>query len=303
MHLVHRRATLQDILLHESWIIPSYFPDGGHEEEFRDFWKWLTAERLGISTVVENFSPDGEVTPVAFSAYVFVSDEFVASLESGKPWIAGGLCRNRGAILNQTQIAVANAAEGVNICVLHHAYPGHALTELPHIEIQELMPQLLHHYSAGYQLKSYTKEAFGVRYRDWLTSSGMRIHAQTPADTYLIGISRAEAESMVGARVSAMFLTVRPELAFSTATQEMLNLALDGRTDQELAVDLGLSLSAVKKRWNAIYNRVTEVAPAVLGPKRDLMSDTRGGELRRHLLSYLRSHPAEVNFIPSLPRN
>lgn len=298
MHLVHRRATLLDLFHHESWIVPAYFPDRGHEEELHDFWMWLTAQGLAISTIVNQVSTGAEEMAVAFSAYVFVSDEFVENLSKGKPWIAGQLCRNRSFILSRSQIAEANATEGLNICVLHHAYPGRALDELPATEIQELMPQLLHHYAAGYRLKSYTKEAFGTRYRDWLVSSGMRIHATTCTGSFLVGISRKEAELMAGARISTMFVTTTPKLGFSTAAQEMLNLALTGQTDEDLATDLGLSLSAIKKRWNAIYNRVDEVAPGIFGPRRDLMSNTRGGEMRRHLLAYLRANPAEVNFIP-----
>lgn len=300
MHLVHRRATLADVLGHESCIAESYFPGGAHRPEFRDFWKWLAAERRAISVVVENVSATGEVWPVAFSAYTFVSDEFVDHLKQG--FIAGQLCGGRDAILNARQIAAANEAEGVNICVLHHAYPGHSLTELPATEIQEFMPPMLHQYTKGYRLKSYTKEAFGLQYRDWLTASGMRIRTDTNKGSFIIGITRDEVGQLTGARTSAMFLTAKPQFGFSDPIQEMLNLALTGRTDQELASELRLSLSAIKKRWAGIYGRVSEVAPGILGPKRDAMSCSRGGEHRRYLLAYLHAHPEEINFVPGSPR-
>ena len=70
------------------------------------------------------------------------------------------------------------------------------------------------------------------------------------------------------------------------------SLALEGMTDEELSDRLCLSLSAVKKRWAAVYDHVSMKGihaglPACEGK--------RGPERRRLLLEYLRWHPEELN--------
>lgn len=74
----------------------------------------------------------------------------------------------------------------------------------------------------------------------------------------------------------------------------MLLAALRGGTDEELAIDLGISLSAVKKMWLSIYGRASTHVPELL-PNRGSVQEggERGKEKKHRLLSYLRDHPEE----------
>jgi hypothetical protein len=69
-----------------------------------------------------------------------------------------------------------------------------------------------------------------------------------------------------------------------------------GKTCEKLAESLSVSPWTIKKRWHAIYDRVTDV-------DRDLLpssiaygthASSRGSERRRQLLNYLRQHLEEL---------
>ncbi|MEO6003901.1 MAG: hypothetical protein ABIS43_12185 [Opitutus sp.] len=68
---------------------------------------------------------------------------------------------------------------------------------------------------------------------------------------------------------------------------------MQGETDEELAGALGVTTSAVKKRWVAIYERASQALPSWLEVTDG--TATRGSEKRRHLLNHLREHPAELH--------
>lgn len=299
MNLTHRRATLEDLLKHEELISKAYSPDSFRRNELEMFWRVLYRDRLVISILVEEIRPFVENRPVAFSAYVFVNDDFLDCISNGSSWLSGELCKNPESIFDRNQIAKDNLEGGLNICVLHHVYPQHPHGELPKSEIQHLMPQLLLRYTRGYQIKSYTKEAFGPAYRDWLIASGLKVRAETSDDSYIMGITRQESEALVGTLSSSMFVFTPPIFGFSDSMQETLIHALGGQTDEEIAECMNLSVSAIKKRWHTTYERINEKIPGFFGAYREGESAFRGPERRRHLLSYLQNHSEETNFVPS----
>src|SRR2546429_6039975 len=52
-----------------------------------------------------------------------------------------------------------------------------------------------------------------------------------------------------------------PRFGFSASEQRLLLKAFLGGTDEDLADELGVSLSAVKKAWQSIYERVSACDP------------------------------------------
>jgi len=69
-----------------------------------------------------------------------------------------------------------------------------------------------------------------------------------------------------------------------------------GETCEQLAASLDLSTWTVKKRWHAIYDRVSDVDSQLLPPATacGARAASRGSERRRHLLNYLRQHLEEL---------
>jgi hypothetical protein len=97
---------------------------------------------------------------------------------------------------------------------------------------------------------------------------------------------------LIGSWAGALFDYHRPVLGLSQSEQRLLISALTGITDEELAEALGISLSAVKKRWISIHRRVQDAKPELVS--RNIPASGRGKEIRRRLLAYLRDHPEEL---------
>ena len=110
-----------------------------------------------------------------------------------------------------------------------------------------------------------------------------------------IGLTRELAMSRVGSWVGSLFVYQAPQCGFRPSEQRLLLTALRGGTDEELANDLGISLSAVKKMWLSIYERVSAHLPSLL-PNRASTQESveRGREKKQRLLNYLREHPEEL---------
>jgi hypothetical protein len=86
----------------------------------------------------------------------------------------------------------------------------------------------------------------------------------------------------------------KPGLGLSPVQQRLLQAALHGLTDQQLAGELSLKLPAVKKRWVAIFEHVAKVRPDLLASTGMHNEGTRGPQKRQYLLEYVREHPEEL---------
>jgi DNA-binding CsgD family transcriptional regulator len=81
----------------------------------------------------------------------------------------------------------------------------------------------------------------------------------------LAGLTKEEAEAHPGSYLSSFFARNSSRFHFSPSEQRLLQHALTGETCQDLAISLALSLWTVKKRWHAIYDRVTETQNVAAG--------------------------------------
>jgi hypothetical protein len=95
-----------------------------------------------------------------------------------------------------------------------------------------------------------------------------------------------------------------PILGFTPAEQSTLARALLGWIDGEIANDLGVSVETIRKRWRAIFERVSDrellTDPDPTDPP--LIRVSRGPEKRRLVLQYLATHPEELRPY-ALPRD
>jgi DNA-binding NarL/FixJ family response regulator len=82
-----------------------------------------------------------------------------------------------------------------------------------------------------------------------------------------------------------------PRLAFTQGEKDLLEAATDGLDDVGASSELGLTLSAIKKRWGSIFERVAAKMPDLCPSD---SSDTRGIQKRNRILTYVRQHPEEL---------
>jgi DNA-binding CsgD family transcriptional regulator len=120
------------------------------------------------------------------------------------------------------------------------------------------------------------------------------------AEPHFYGITREIALSRAGTWLGSLFIYEPPRLGFRPSEQRLLLTALRGGTDEELAQELGISLSAVKKTWLLIYERASmqlrDYCTNHDGPNG---ATERGKEKKQRLLNYLREHPEELR--PATP--
>jgi hypothetical protein len=211
----------------------------------------------------------------------------------------------RSVALNRREIEAANAAEGLCLVVLLH----HWLDALPEAVKMDIRRQLMVTFLddvRGYRLIEILTEvrtaeipwglAGGFRQRsDYSDSHGER--TDPGLCRCLMGVSREEALSAEGSTVSILFNYTPPRLHFTSSQRRLLAHALQHKTDKEIAVELGVSLSAVKKTWAAIFERVSsyfDTMCAESSVRAQCGRGTRGAQKRHRLLNYLQEHPEEL---------
>src|SRR5712691_7486581 len=67
-----------------------------------------------------------------------------------------------------------------------------------------------------------------------------------------------------GTWIGSFFVYRPPQFGFRPSEQRLLLAASGGRTDEDITETLEISLSAVKKTWRSIYERVTAQSPGLI---------------------------------------
>ena len=273
-------------------------------------WDEALKAHSGESSVVEDADRLLGDRIVAFGLSLFVSDEFVQEAKTCLPPYIGRhiverWSREHSPILTLDEIRRANDGAGLNVLVLHYGWveEGYSLQECA--AIQHMLTQAFIAHHRGYHLKEFLEEVYGEQdlavlrnvgvplrtdYANFLSWDTERVPGREP---YLTGITRQEALQLPGSMALTVFVHTSPRLHLTTNERILLRHALDGHTDEELARVLCVSIATVKKRWEAIYDRVAGVDDELTFPTNPA-AGRRGVEKRRRLLAYLRARPEEL---------
>jgi DNA-binding CsgD family transcriptional regulator len=275
-------------------------------------WTEVLGQQRGESAVIEDEDRPRGARVVGIGLSVFVTDEFVEEARTTLPpyiglqvldrW-AGGRCP----ILRFEDVARANAGEGINVLALHGGWLEEGVSAEEVAQIRHLLLEsfIVHH--RGYQLKTFLQEVygeFGVQFMQtigahvWTDYGWYYAQASAPPDCrpYLMGMTRAEALKQEGTMAFSAFFPSVSRFHFTPREQDVLRHALEGKTDEVIAAQLGIAAVTVKKRWEAIYSRVMAVDRELLTPRAGDVAEAgrRGVEKRRLVLQYLRHHPEEL---------
>ncbi len=87
---------------------------------------------------------------------------------------------------------------------------------------------------------------------------------QLAREPHIVGITREIALEQFGSWISSLFRYQPPRFGFTRREQRLLLSALVGGTDEELSSLLNTSLSAVKKTWRSVYDRVAARLPELI---------------------------------------
>ena len=167
------------------------------------------------------------------------------------------------------------------------------------------------HYSEvrGFRLKELLAQATTAEELEHAMLSGGRLlgsdgqtndNDDTPSHEivrkpHILCVTKELMNKNFGSYISMLFVHQEPKIGFSPSEQRLLERALRGGMDEELARELDISNSAIKKSWRSIYNRVDRSSIDIL-PKAAEDSDypERGKGKKHLLLSYIREHPEEL---------
>ncbi len=124
-------------------------------------------------------------------------------------------------------------------------------------------------------------------YREWCEENDVA-ESDRP---FLLAIDREEALLSENHWFTRAFRYRPPLLGLGLGQRQMLHWACQGLTDKQIAEKLSIGQDALKKRWEATYDRYYECLPGML-PLSD--GGRRGGEKRRVVVTHIRTRQEEI---------
>ena len=314
--LISRGGFVDDVtaccMLHQSLGLP--YPKASWPVLQRMWHVMLSKGAMKLFLVENRARPLGSRI-VSFNAVIFVTDEFCSEARSTlPPYLCLELTRRYLAhelpVLNRDEVARANASDGLNAVMCFEGWAQNEIwpEELP--LIREKHNEAFHLTLRGYHIKEFLAEQIGGEALQWMTDAGAHLRRdysdyfqksgvpkpESSRRPSLVGLTKEEALAHPGRNIAGIFIYTAPRFHFNHSERVLLQHALRGATCETLAASLSLSPWTVKKRWHAIYERVTDIdnellpQPIACGAH----ASSRGAERRRYLLDYLRQHLEEL---------
>lgn len=309
----YRRMKQNDVHECVSFLLghPSFGPQ--YEGDLQSIVKaWTTLQECDAfhANVLEEIIGDG-VRLLGPGVWVVVTDKFAQEMKTPPffwlgPELAKRVASGRSPLLSNDQLRKANATTGINVV----AWPcGPSQMDSSRMEINHLFMGAFVEMVSGYRLKELffqppvAEQAMAVL--QWgaalVSAEGTRTD-MSPGQTdevvknpYVLVMNAELAASRFGSWASGLFVSRFPQIGFSRSEQRVLEEALRGGTDEELAMELEISISAVKKAWRSIYDRVERSKIGILPSGSNEIETTDRGKGKKHrLLVYVREHPEEL---------
>lgn len=262
-------------------------------------WKRLFRDPFSSMSVLESSPTIRGHCLVGFGAAVIVSSSFAnAAIVNPRPDINSRViaCIHSGqpVIATRSEVARANAEEGIDIVVLYGVWRDDILNPAERQEAKTLLASSFTEQYAGYRIRKILCETVDDLGREFLERSIVyKAVAEFPElGRVLYVMTRESVKAVPGSLGNVLFNFREPMLRLRDSDQQMLLAALRGVTDSELATELGLTLSAVKARWRSTYTRIAAVMPGLVSDAGD--NECRGSQKRHIVLAYIRSHPEEL---------
>ena len=284
---------------------------GSAVNQLESIWRQL-AHSDAFFAIVGKETASGCSKTLGSGVACFVTDDFAAEIATPPfkwvgPELVNRFLHGPLPVLTNAQVRLANSADGLNTLV----WPSCFRTEYEtHLELRQMNQALFFEAYRGFQIKrlqmqaihsvelsiainsgaGYLSSAHSNHSQDLGTLSGSAV-----LKPHVVEVTRAMVFNQPGTWASQLFAYRKPEMGFPRSEQRLLSAALQGGTDQELAEQLGISLSAVKKMWASAYHRIESRQASILEfERKENANGDRGREKKNKLLVYLRDHPEEL---------
>ena len=267
-------------------------------------WRDLAIRRELLGLVVEASEQGQPSRMIGFACGIFVSSAFAAGeLANPQPAIVSRLIAQMSSgdspVLTLDEVRRGNTIGGLSFLILNLDWLRHDVSaeQLARMRMQMATGGMA--LLRGYRYRQVIREALDAEQAaDVVAQQTFRLVASFPASGRALFVTElAEAIAVPGSVASILFAYQEPVLGLGDHAQELLLAALAGGTDAELAGALGLSVAAVKKRWQAVFTHVERTNGHLLSrgePVAAVESAARGLQKRHLLLAYVREHPEEL---------
>jgi len=201
-------------------------------------------------------------------------------------------------VLDDRGVGRRNARGGLHLVVLNQGYDFTGPSEEWPLLAGTSMRAFID-FHRGFNITGIINEIFGPAVALLERIRPAPVHrfsiATRSGDTLESGwwtLTRAEVERDASFMLP-MFLYAPPLIRCTAPERHVLKAALSGATDGDIAIELGIRISAVKSRWLRIQERAASV-PELEQWFRARKNGNRGPQ-RRHLITrYVRDHPEEL---------
>jgi hypothetical protein len=259
----------------------------------------MAADPFFASAVLEANPPIGGYTRVGFGASVLVKASFTdAEIANPRPdinsRIVASIHSGRSVLLTGSEVAQANAGDGVDVAVLAGNWRDEIITADERRNIQTLYVFSFAEWLAGYRVRRILYETVDEAARKFVQASvEYRAIAEFPEAGRSLHLMTFETATVMPASAgNLIFKFTEPTLRLRDSDRRLLMLALRGATDSELAAELAITIAAVKARWRSTFARIAEQAPLLVNDAGE--DGYRGKQKRHHVLAYIRTHPEEM---------
>jgi DNA-binding CsgD family transcriptional regulator len=320
MYLSYRAANLGDLDDCFPLIADNFAFCGQNRDCLLGFWRRILGEKAGIGWVVEDYQRSPGRRIVAFGLTLFLEEGFSQEVKTAHlPYVSRQVLqrwrRGTRVFLDLPEIAHHNEKGSLNLLVLHTGLAHSRLTRLEALQVRFKLPESFLAFHRGYRIKEFLKEVYGPEEKASMTQFGFKLRrdytgwalekgfTSPPGHPYLFGITREEGQfNEQNYAMAQLFNCPTARFHFSPGEKDVLQQALLGETDENIADSLRLSPWTVKKRWQEIYAKVEEQDPLLLSPEKACLeggAKRRPGKRRPDLMEYLRCHPEEIRPSPS----
>jgi DNA-binding CsgD family transcriptional regulator len=288
----------QDLLLRDGALA---MPDAVQSQVSRVWSDLFARNALPSFAVFEDELSETPSAVCAFAMATFVRDDFARDVvERPRSFLTASVYERELAgervALEADEVRIANSGEGLHLLILHVVFRH---PDLAHPETKALLPVAGYSFffqHAGYNLRSIFGEVYGDETLRRMQAAGYSVLSAGESATstrrpYLIRLSRDQTQPSLDPTSLQLFHREMPKFSFTPAEQRVLQHALVGASDRQIAEELDLSTETVRSAWESIYTRVSRVSTRLLGAE---SSTTRGTEKRRLLLDYVRQHLEEL---------
>lgn len=280
----------------------------GPRECLKAWEHMLRRKHAGKGAVIEQ-PADREKRVVGFGFAVFVRKEFAdAELRNPRPGlnsrIVEGVLAGCDPLASLEEVRAANTRGDLQQIVLDASWDD-ALTALQRDDVRIMLAMSYAENFAGFRISRLISEL--VDSRDAFHASSLdvvmiidrfeRFRADNPGTTWsserALALVTLESTRTHAASVAASVMHQHqlPGLGFTQGEKDLLEAATDGLDDVAASSELSITLSAIKKRWRSIFQRVADKMPDLCPSD---ASDTRGTQKRSRILTYVRQHPEEL---------